>query len=110
MQTWGMGEQDAPPFFRLPSAASSQELPFDGEERLFLNLLLQLDFKLGDEVVALRFDFVLTGKQFAPELAALGFELPLALLVGQLFFEGGRDRRCAPYFLDLEVDALDFLF
>jgi hypothetical protein len=89
MHTWGMGEQDAPSLFRLPSAASSQELPFDGEQSLLLNLLLQLDFKLGDEVVALCFDFVLTGKQFAPELTALGFELPLALLMGQLFFEGG---------------------
>ncbi len=67
----------------------SFQLPFDGEQRSFLNLLLQLNLQLSDQVVALCFDFVLTGKQFAPVLAALGFELPLALLVGQLFFEGG---------------------
>ena len=67
----------------------STQLPLNSKQCLFLNLLLQLDFKLGNEVVALRFDFVLTGKQFAPKLTALGFELPLALLMGQLFYEGG---------------------
>ena len=51
------------------------------------NLLLQLEFQLGNQVVALALDVVLPGEQLAPQLGAFGFKLALALLVGQLFFE-----------------------
>jgi len=62
----------------------SYQLPFNGKQCFFLNLLLQLKLQLTNKVIALRFDFVLPSEQFPAQLAALAFEFALTLLVRQL--------------------------
>lgn len=59
------GEEGRPP---------SHQLPFDGKERVFFNLLLQLRFQMADDVVALSVDFILPRKEFSSQLAALDAE------------------------------------
>ena len=43
---------------------------------------MELHFKLADQVIALRFDFVLPGKQLAAQLAALTLQFALLLSGG----------------------------
>jgi len=66
----------------------SDQLPFDGKQRALFHLLLELHFQLTDEVISLRFDFVLPGKQLPAQFATLAFQLTLLLLPRELFFEG----------------------
>ncbi|MDR8926628.1 hypothetical protein FEP54_05374 [Burkholderia multivorans] len=71
--------QDIGGAFSRPYRTSFQ-LPFDSEQPSLLDLLLELRFKLTDQFIALRFDFVLPGKQLAAQLAALALQFALLLL------------------------------